>query len=194
MGMKAIRDKYKKINPRHVTMLIFLVPVILIAAFIYVVYLPYQKSNDALERSIQKNESEISKSQVMERKLSELKTANIQLQEDLKNVTAILPGAEEAARFPDTITDMIKASGLTYKSATPGQKNAGPNGLYFETPIAVEFSGSYHDVGKFMEGIDNITRLVAVSDLNMSSATMEGKRMNIPVKMTILAYTAGGGK
>ena len=194
MGMKAIRDKYKKINPRHVTMLIFLVPVILIAAFIYVVYLPYQKSNDALERSIQKNESEISKSQVMERKLSELKTANIQLQEDLKNVTAILPGAEEAARFPDTITDMIKASGLTYKSATPGQKNAGPNGLYSEIPIVVEFSGSYHDVGKFMEGIDNITRLVAVSDLNMSSATMDGKRMDIPVKMTILAYTAGGGK
>jgi type IV pilus assembly protein PilO len=194
MGMKAIRDKLRKMNPRHATILIFLVPVILIAAFIYFVYLPYQKSNDALDLSIQQNESEITKSQVMERKLTELKAANVKLQEDLKNVTAILPGADEAARFPDTVTDMVKASGLTFKSATPGQQNAGPSGLYFETPIAVEFSGSYHDVGKFMEGIDNITRLVAVSDFNMSSATMDGKRMNIPVKMTILAYTAGGGK
>lgn len=192
--MKAIRDKLKKINPKYATMLIFLVPVILVAAFIYVVYLPYQKSNKALEQSIQQNESEISKSQVMQRKLTELKAANIKLQEDLKNATAILPGAEEAAKLPDTITDMVKASGLSFKSVIPGQKNAGPSGLYFETPIAVEFSGSYHDVGKFMEGIDNITRLVAVSDFNMSSATMDGKRMNIPVKATILAYTAGGGK
>lgn len=192
--MKAIRDKLKKINPKHATMLFFLVPVVMIAAFIYVVYLPYQKSNSALEQSIQQNESEISKSQVMQRKLAELKAANIKLQEDLKSATAILPGAEEAAKLPDTVTDMIKTLGLTFKSASPGQKIAGPSGLYSETPIVVEFSGSYHDVGKFMEGIDNITRLVSVSDFNMSSAIMDGRRMNIPVKMTILAYTAGGGK
>ena len=192
--MKAIRDKLKKLNPKHMTMLLFLVPVVLIAVFMYVVYLPYQKSNDALEQKIQQNASEISKSQVMERKLAELKAANIKLQEDLKNATAVLPGAEETAKLPDTITDMIRASGLTFKSATPGKKVDGPNGLYSEMPIVVEFSGSYHDVGKFMEGIDNITRLVSVSDFDMSSAIMDGKRMNIPVKMTILAYTAGGGK
>jgi len=192
--MKAIRDKLKKLNPKHMTMLIFLVPVVLIAVFMYVVFLPYQKSNDALEQRIQQNESEISKSEVMQRKLAELKVANIKLQDDLKNATNVLPGAEEAAKFPDTITDMLKASGLTFKSITPGKNAAGPSGLYSEMPIVVEFSGSYHDVGKFMEGIDNITRLVSVTDFNMSSAIMDGRRMNIPVKMTILAYTAGGGK
>ncbi len=192
--MKAIRDKLKKINPKHLTMMLFLVPIFLIAVFMYVVYLPYQKSNSNLEQKIQQNESEISKSQVMQRKLAELKVANLKLQEDLKSATAVLPGTEEAAKLPDTLTDMMKASGLTYKSITPGKITAGPSGLYSEMPIAVEFSGSYHDVGKFMEGIDNITRLVSVSDINMSSATMDGRRMNIPVKMTILAYTAGGGK
>ena len=192
--MKAIRDKLKKLNPKHVTMLLFLVPVVLIAVFMYVVYRPYQKSNGTLEQRIQQNESEISKSQVMQRKLAELKAANIKLQEELKNATAVLPGAEETAKLPDSITDMIKASGLTFKSATPGKNIANQSGLYSEMPIAVEYSGSYHDVGKFMEGIDNITRLVSVSDFDMSSAIMDGKRMNIPVKMTILAYTAGGGK
>jgi len=192
--MKAISDKLKKINPKHMTMLLFLVPVVLIAVFLYVVYLPYQKSNDALEQRIQQNESEISKSQVMLRKLVELKAANIKLQEDLKNATTVLPGAEESAKLSDTLADMIKASGLTYKSATPGISTVSPSGLYSEMPIVVEFSGSYHDVGKFMEGIDNITRLVSVTDINMSSAIMDGRRMNIPVKMTILAYTAGGGK
>lgn len=192
--MKAIRDKLKKINPKHATMLLFIVPVVLIAVFMYVVYLPYQKSNGVLEQRIQQNESEISKSQVMLRKLAELKAANIKLQEDLKNATTVLPAAEEAAKLPDTLSDMIKASGLTLKTITPAKNTAGPNGLYSEMPIAVEFSGSYHDVGKFMEGIDNITRLVSVTDFNMSSAIMDGRRMNIPVKMTILAYTAGGGK
>ena len=192
--MKAIRDKLKKINPKHMTMLLFIVPVAMIAAFIYAIYLPYQQINDDLEQKIQQNESEISKSQVMQRKLVELKTANQKLQENLKSATAILPGADEAAKLPDTISEMIKASGLTLKTITPGKNTAGPNGLYLEMPIVVEYSGSYHDVGKFMEGIDNITRLVSVSEFNMSSAIMDGRRMNIPVKMTILAYTAGGGK
>src|ERR1700688_4037232 len=106
MGMKAIRDKLKKLIPKHMTMLLFLVPVVLVAVFMYVVYLPYQKSNDDLEQNIQQNASEINKSQVMQRKLAELKAANIKLQEDLKNATAILPGAEEAAKLPDTLTDM----------------------------------------------------------------------------------------
>ncbi len=192
--MKAISDKLKKMNPRHVTMLIFIAPVVILAAFVYFVYLPYQKSNEALEQKIQQNESDISKAQVMERKLAELKTANVKLKEDLKNATAILPVADEAAKFPDTITDMVKGAGLTFKSVTPGQKKAGPGGLYSEIPMAVECSGSYHDIGKFMEGLDNIARLVTVTELNMSSATLQGKRMNIPVKMTILAYSAGGGK
>ncbi len=51
------------------------------------------------------------------------------------------------------------------------------------TPITVEVNGGYHDFGKLMEGLDKMTRMVVVTDLNMSSAKVEGKKMNIPVKV-----------
>ena len=192
--MKLLPDKFKKINPKYTAIMAFGIPVALVAAFVYFVYVPYNKANSALQEQIQKNESEITQGQVMQRKLNELKAANLKLQDELKVATMLLPTGEEGAKLPETISEMAKSAGLTVTSVTPGQKVPGPSGLYFENPIAVEASGSYHDVGKLMEGVDKITRLLTVSDLNMSSAKTEGLKIYIPVKFTLLAFTSGGGK
>ncbi len=172
----------------------FLVPVLIAAVFVYFVYLPDSAKISELNTTIEKNESEISKGQVMQRKLVELKAANQKLQEELKAATERLPSGEEESRLPDTFGDMARASGLTVKSFNPGQKKPGPGGLYFETPITVELNGGYHDLGKLMEGLDKMTRMVVVRDLNMSSAKVEGKKMNIQVKFTMQAFSAAGGK
>jgi len=192
--MNPLQEKLKKINPKHLTIMAFALPVAVLVAYVYFVYQPYTKRIDDLNARIQKNESEISQSQVMQRKLKELKAANQKLQEQLKAATVQLPNTEQSSKLPDQVQDMIKSVGLTYKSITPGLSVPGPDGLYQETPMVVELSGSYHDAGKFMEGIDKITQLITVSELTMSSAKMEGNKMNIPVKFTLLAFTAGGGK
>jgi len=80
------------------------------------------------------------------------------------------------------------------KSVTPGERKPGPGGLYMQTAIAVELSGGYHKFGKFMEKLDSMPRMLTVSGLDMSSAKLSGMEMDIPVKFTVLAFTAGGGK
>jgi type IV pilus assembly protein PilO len=192
--MSAIQDRLKKLSPKSVTGLLLLVPVLLAAAFVYFVYLPDSTKIADLRVAIEKNESEISKSQVMQRKLAELKAANQRLQEELKVATEKLPSGEEESRLPEVVADLIKSSGLTMKSWTPGQKKPGPGGLYSETPIKVEVNGGYHEFGRLMEGLDKMARMIVITDLNMSSAKVEGRKMNIPVKFTMEAFSAAGGK
>ena len=192
--MITIPDKFKKVSPKQVTILLFFVPVIIAGLFIYAVYMPMSGSIEKREEEVRKKEAELSQSQVMQRKLKELKEANSKLQVDLRALTELLPTPEEGAKMPDMLTEMAQSSGLAVKLVKPGPKTPGPDGFYTEVPITVDVTGTYSDVGKFMEKIDRMTRLVAVTELDMSSAKMEGKKMNIPVRFTLLAFTAGGGK
>ena len=192
--MSVIQDKLKKLNPKQVTMAMFALPVVVAVIFFNFVYMPYSKKNDQIEDQIQKNDSEIVQGQVMQRKLAELKAANQKLQEDLKAVTVELPSEGDDTRVPDMLTDLVKSAGLQLKSVTPQTKTPGPNGLYFETPIKVELSGGYHAFGRFLESVDRNARLLTVSEIDMSSAKPEGRSMDIPIKLTVLAFTSGGGK
>jgi type IV pilus assembly protein PilO len=189
-----LQERIKKLNPKHVTLLSLALPVALAALFVNFAYMPYTKQIKRLEDQVQQNESEISKSQVMQRKLAELKTANLKLQQELKAATEKLPSGSEEASLMDTITDLAKESGLTLKSVSPGEKKPGPSSLYIQSQYTVEVVGGYHDIGRFMEKIDRMTRVLTVSDLLMSSAKISGSKMDIPAKFTVLAFTAGGGK
>jgi type IV pilus assembly protein PilO len=192
--MSIIEDKIKKLTPKQQTLLLFFMPALIIGAFMYSIYLPGSKTISQLETTVQKNESEISKSQIMQRKLKLLKAENERLQQELKVATQRLPSSEQVDGVPDSISGAAKASGLSVKAVNAGDKRVGPGGLYVQTPISVEVNGGYHDLGKFMEKLDKMTMMMTVSELNISSGTVGGIKMNLPIKFTVLAYTAGGGK
>lgn len=192
--MSAIQDKLKKLPPKQQALLLLFIPLIVAGLFVYLVYLPGEKVISNLDADIQKNESEISKSQLMESKLPELKAENVTLQQELKLATDKLPSSSEGAGVPDAIKKAAMDSGLTVKSVQAGANNTGPNGLYIETPVNAQVEGGYHDLGKFMEQIDNMTRMLTVSELDISSGKVRGIKMDLPIKFTVLAYTSGGGK
>ncbi len=192
--MSAIEDKLKKLTPKQQTLLLLIIPVVMVSLFVYLVYMPESKIISELKAEIQKNQSGISKSQLMESKLPELKAENVTLQQELKLATDKLPSPTEGAGAPDSIKKTAKDSGLTVKSVQAGASVTGPDGLYIVTPVNVQVEGGYHDLGKFMEKLDNMTRMLAVSELDISSGKVSGIRMDLPIKFTVLAYTSGGGK
>ncbi|MBI5191736.1 MAG: type 4a pilus biogenesis protein PilO [Nitrospirae bacterium] len=189
-----IKDKLKKINPKHKAIAAFVLPVIAVVAFVNFVVLPYNSKIDSLKAGLTQMESEISKSKVMERKLGELKAANSKLQMELSAATKYLPTAEEGAQLQDTITSMARESGVSINSWTPGPKIKGPGGLYEQSTITVDMVGGYHEFGHFLQLFDGIERMLTIQSLTMSSAKLQGSKMSIPVKMTIVAFSAAGGK
>jgi len=192
--MSIIQDKLNKLNPKHMTLLLLVVPVLLIAVFVWFIFLPFLKEKSDLEAAIRNTQSGISQSQVMERKIVELRGANAKLQQEFKVVAERLPSSEEDLVLQDRIKGLITESGLAIKTWSPGKKENDPTGLYSMTSINVEIAGSYHELGRLMEGIDRMTRMLSVTDLKMSEGKIEGKKMVIPVKFTLIAYSAAGGK
>lgn len=189
-----IKDKLRKINPKHKALAAFLLPVLAVGAFVYFVYVPYDAKIESLQSGLSQMESEVSKSKVMERKLDELKAANARLQSELKEATKYLPNAQEDAQLQDTVSSMAKEAGLTMSSWAPAAKQPGPGGLYDQTTITVDLVGGYHEFGNFMEMVDGIERTLTIKGVEMSAAKIQGTKMNIPIKLTIVAFSAAGGE
>ncbi len=190
--MSFLQDKLKDVSPKKMALLMLAAPILMIVAFVYFFYIPLAKDKSELEAAIINTQSNISQGQIMERKLGELKSANQKLQADLKAATEKLPTSEEDAALEDRIKALAAKSGVALKSWNSGKKEAEENGLYSQTSVAVEMAGSYHEVGRFMEDFDSVTRMLGITDFKMSSAKLEGMKMVIPVKFTLIAYSAGG--
>ncbi|MGA2193579.1 MAG: type 4a pilus biogenesis protein PilO, partial [Nitrospirota bacterium] len=191
--MNIFGTKVKRLSPKQETLLFVLVPVAMVFLFAYYLYIPMNASINDLEGKVEQNESEISKNQVMQRKLAQLRKADEVLQGELKAATQRLPGSAEEATLPDTLTGIIKDSGLKLKAIQPGAKTPGPGNLYVQEQMTVEASGGYHDIGKLFEKIDGMTMELAINDLAMQDAKINGIKMDIPLKFTVLAFSAGGG-
>jgi len=193
--MSAIQDKLKKIPPKHKALLLLVLPIAMIAAFVYLVYIPKQGKIKILKQTIADNKAEIDKGRIMERKLTELKVANAKLQDQLKVVQERLPSDKEGIEvLKGVVEQSVKDAGLELKAWTPGAKMTGAGGFFIQVPISVEIEGNFHEVGKFMEGVDGLKRLLGISNFTMSSAKLQGREMVIPVRFTLLAYYSVGGK
>lgn len=190
----AIKDKLKKVNPKVPPIIVMVVPLLLAALFVFKVYMPMLEEKTQLDEEISTVRQKVEEARLKVRKLNELMTANEKLDNDLKNAQEILPTNEQLTALLETISNLVKEAGLELKDWKREKSVTDSSKLYTETVINVEVVGSYHELGKFMERLDSLARLVTVSDLAMSSAKLSGFEMNIPIKFTLTAYSAAGGK
>jgi len=187
-------DKLNKLGPKQKALFILVAPVLIAGLFVYFYYLPARNKIKTMRDSIASNQAEVEKNKVMERKLDELKQATVSLQNSLKTAQEKLPNPSGDVDFQESLKGVVGEAGLKVGKWTPAPPKADPSGLFTQTSINVEANGTYHDFGKLMETIDRMQRVLVISNLSMSSAKLEGKKMNIPVKFTITAYSAAGGK
>ncbi len=189
-----MKDKFKKVNPKVPPILLMVVPVLLAALFAFYVYMPMLEEKAQLEDQISTVRQKVEEGRLKVRKLDELMKANEKLNQDLMKAQEILPTSEQLTALLETISGFVKETGLELKDWKRETSVTDSTKLYTETVIKVEVVGSYHELGKFMEKLDSLARLVTVSNLEMSSAKLSGYEMSIPIRFTLIAYSAAGGK
>jgi len=189
----AVKDKLKKVNPKVPPILLIVAAALVAGLFAYYVYMPMLEDKGKAEESLTKVKQKVEEGRLKVRKLDELVKANQKLDQDLKAAQVLLPTSEQLTGLLESMNNLVKDSGLNLndwkrvKSVTDSSK------LYTQTVINVDVHGSFHELGKFMEKLDDMARLVTVSNLNMSSAKLKGYKMDIPIKFTMIAYSAAGG-
>jgi len=189
----AVKDKLKKVNPKVPPIVLMAAALIVAGLFAYYVYMPMLEDKASAEESMTKVKQKVEEGRLKVRKLDELVKANQKLDQDLKAAQVLLPTSEQLTGLLESMNNLVKDTGLKLNDWKREKSVTDSSKLYTQTVITVDVHGSYHELGKFMEKLDDMARLVTVSNLNMSSAKLSGYKMDIPIKFTMIAYSAAGG-
>ena len=162
----------------------------IVVAFYYNVAEPKSAEIASLQGEIGKLDTEIQTLTIKVRHLDELVAANKQLEIELAKKKERLPPEEEAVMLLKQVSDLGIRLGLDIKLWKPGGKSEDASKLFVRLPVNVEVSGGYHTAALFFDRINNLPRIVTVSNLKMGSPKTERGRIVTQTIFDLVAYAA----
>jgi type IV pilus assembly protein PilO len=108
--------------------------------------------------------------------LAELRKQKLQVEEYVTQLEKQLPGKAEMDALLSDINQAGLGRGLQFELFKPGQVVV--KDYYAELPISIKVSGRYHDIGAFAGDIANLSRIVTLHNLNITSAAKDASGSN----------------
>ena len=166
--MATINLNTLKNIPFHFQVIIaVLPPLILIVAFVFMIYIPKDKEIDELGVKLVNLNMEIAAGEEKVKRLDALIAENKILKERLTELRKKLPQEKEVSVLLKQISELGLKSGLGIILWKPEPKKTDPEGLYVEIPVTVEVMTGYHQLGAFFSHISRLQRLVNISDIRL---------------------------
>lgn len=188
MAEAAFFEKVEKIKmPIRILILVGTL-VLLIAAFVFLVYKPKTEQINQSRDEVAKLKMEIARVKIRAKNLkkveAEEKLVNAQFAEALK----LLPNKKEIPTLLRTITQLGKDSNLEFRLFQP--KKEKPQTFYYQLPVAMQVSGNYHDVAMFFDKVGHMKRIVNI--LNVSMKPVKPNSTNLVTKCDAVTYRFKG--
>jgi type IV pilus assembly protein PilO len=105
--------------------------------------------------------------------LGELRKQKLQVEEYVTQLEKQLPGKAEMDALLSDINTAGLGRGLQFELFRPGQVVV--KDYYAELPISIRVTGRYHDIGAFAADVANLSRIVTLHNINITSVK-EGSR------------------
>src|SRR4249919_904945 len=99
--------------------------------------------------------------------LGELRKQKLQVEEYVTQLEKQLPGKAEMDALLSDINQAGLGRGLQFELFRPGQ--VAVKDYYAELPISLKVAGRYHDIGSFAADIANLSRIVTLHNLNITT-------------------------
>jgi type IV pilus assembly protein PilO len=115
--------------------------------------------------------------------LSELRKQKLQVEEYVTQLEKQLPGRAEMDALLSDINQAGLGRGLQFELFRPGQ--VAVKDYYAELPISIKVAGRYHDIGSFAADIANLSRIVTLHNMTLTS----GKDLSGVLSMEATART-----
>jgi type IV pilus assembly protein PilO len=156
----------------------------------------------ALEKEYAKLSAELEKARKMVGNLARLEAEYERLHDQWLSAQDLLPEEKEMPELLRQVTTAGNKSGVRFALFEPLPPV--PKEFYSEHPIKIKVRGNYHQVGIFLSRLANMSRIVNVAKLELSSTegskgrkkgqTQASMNMNtVEANFTLNAYTLLGG-
>ena len=162
--------------------------ILLAGLFVWFIYIPKSEQIDAARKEIAKLETKLNQAKVRAKALKkfeeEYAVVDLQFTEALK----LLPNTKEIPSLLKAITQLGADSQLEFVLFSPQRER--PKDFYMEIPVAIEVSGSYHNVAVFFDKVGNMERIINI--LNVSMNPVKERSTTLTTKCDAVTYRFKG--
>lgn len=159
---------------------------VLIALFIYLLYLPQYKKLTSLNAKLDNLRAEFETQKKVAAGLPKYKKEAKELEEVFTLALKELPDKKEIPLLLKNISQLAQESGQQIILFQP-QKEVLMD-FYEEIPVKIKLCGGYHDIASFFDKVGSLSRIVNIKDLTMAEATLEGDKVRLCATCTAVTF------
>ncbi len=179
MNASRILEQLGRLPRSQRLLLFFVVYFLMVGAYVFLLFLPATARISELQ---EEEQALVQQKTQLEQRLRDKERFEVELQTlmaDLKEALKELPNDREIPGLLKGISSMGKKVGLEVRKFQPLPENK--REYVAEVPVALEVSGSYHEVALFFERLSKMNRIVYVQDLEMKDAKEIGGEVRLNV-------------
>jgi type IV pilus assembly protein PilO len=159
---------------------------LIVGAFVWFLWLPEYEKIGQMEAEVSRLEAEyIQKKQIADN-LSKFKAEFAKLEVLLKEALTQLPNKKEIPSLLTNLATLAKDSGLEVTSFSP--KGEVSKGFYAEVPAALALVGTYHQIAEFAQAVGKLSRIVNLSNLDLSSPKVIDNLAVLKIKCKVTTF------
>jgi type IV pilus assembly protein PilO len=180
-GLNANEPGQWPLLPKALSWTVVAIAMVVVGWFLVLSGVHEQLDNEQNKEPTLKNDYRAKLAQAVN--LGELRKQKLQVEEYVTQLEKQLPGKAEMDALLSDINQAGLGRGLQFELFRPGQVVL--KDYYAELPISIRVSGRYHDIGSFAADIANLSRIVTLHDMVLTS----GKDLSGVLAMEATART-----
>ncbi|MDD5757616.1 MAG: type 4a pilus biogenesis protein PilO [Desulfobulbaceae bacterium] len=160
-----------------------LVPAVL---FYFLYFSPKNQEIAGLERSVATMQQELNTIKAKAAKLDEQNALMAETEAKFKEAAIVIPDTKEIPSLLSNISSKGSNAGLDILSFVPGAETA--KEFYAEIPVSLSVTGTYHNVGYFLDTVSKLPRIVNVGKVSLSGPKLTDGELLINAKLDLVTY------
>ena len=184
--MNAKVEQLLKLPLYQRSLILAVLVVVIIGAFVWFLWMPEYEKLTEMDQQIVKLDAELIQKKQIADNLPKFKAEFAKLEKLLEEALTQLPNKKEIPTLLTNLATLAKDNDLEVLNFTPrGEVN---KGFYAEVPGSVDLVGTYHQFAKFAQAVGKLSRIVNLSDLDLSGARVDGRTAVLRIKCKVTTF------
>ncbi len=156
------------------------------ALFYFLFFSPKSDEIGQLENNVKQLQTQLAEVKAQAGKLAEQKQIMADLEEKFKEAALLIPDKKEIPSLLASVSSQGSSAGLDILAFVPSAEV--PKDFYAEIPVSLSLSGTYHNVGYFLDTVSKLPRIVNVNKVTMTTPKLTDGEMVVETKIDLVTY------
>lgn len=159
---------------------------IIVLTVVFVVK-PQQQKIVVLEKKLHELQLKVAEGQSAAAQLPKFQEEIAKLEKELQKLIQVLPTKKETHVILKKIKSLADAGDFGFKSFSPSTTLVDKD-FYYQWPITVQLSGSYHNLAQFFDRLRSFPRIINVGDMELRANRKQEADSTLQAKFQLLTY------